>query len=69
MNEGRKLKEARQQAGMTAEELAAKMHVSVHAVHSWECGRRKPMYFHKWYLNKLFNADIFSIDRDTAEQP
>ncbi len=51
---GRRLRELREKAGLTVEQLAAKLGVSWRAVYYWETGRVTPKWDHYPKLARLF---------------
>ena len=58
MTFGEKLKEARQKAGLSQEQLSEKLHVSRSAVAKWETGKGMPDIENLKAAAKLLNVSI-----------
>ena len=58
---GKKIKEMRQQQGLTAEELAKELGTSTSAVNMYECGQRIPRDEIKIRIAEFFGAPIEAI--------
>ena len=55
---GRKIKAAREGAGLTQEDLAERMEVSRQAVSKWEVGASDPSTSNLFALAKLFGVSV-----------
>ena len=52
---GMRIREVREQSGLTQEELAKRIHVSRSSVESWECGQTYPSIDNCVALSKIFH--------------
>ena len=67
MTFGEKLKEARQKAGLSQEQLSEKLHVSRSAVAKWETGKGMPDIENLKAAAKLLNVSIdYLLDEDSG---
>lgn len=58
---GRKIKAARERAGLTQEDLAERMEVSRQAVSKWENGSSEPSTANLLALAKLYGVDLGAL--------
>jgi transcriptional regulator with XRE-family HTH domain len=66
---GERIRELREGAGLTREQMAAAAAVSVRAVVQWELGEREPGWFNILALAEALGTDCTAFTRAPAERP
>ena len=70
MTFGEKLQKLRKEAGMSQEELAARLDVSRQAVTKWETGTSRPSIENLQSLSRLYNVQLeYLLDESEDELP
>jgi len=52
------IKELREQAGLTQQEIAKALHTTQRKVSYWECGKVEPDISDLWSLSSFFNVTV-----------
>jgi transcriptional regulator with XRE-family HTH domain len=66
---GNRIRELREAAGLTREQLGAAAGVSVRAVVQWELGEREPGWFNVLALAAALGVDCRAFAAEPAERP
>ena len=66
---GNRIRELREAAGLTREQLGAAARVSVRAVVQWELGEREPGWFNMLALAAALGVDCRAFAAEPADRP
>src|SRR5262245_14239387 len=66
---GRRIRELREGAGFSREQLADAAEVSVRAIVKWELGEREPGWFNIQAICKALGVDCTAFDQEPAVRP